>query len=70
MIHPIGKNPVTMPSIVARMASPAGIVKAKIAIAIATRSAMMAATGALTLFEAMSTSSVTTGAAAARVERT
>jgi hypothetical protein len=67
-IQPIGKNPVTAPSTVARNDMPAGMVKMKIATKFATISARMAATCALTLFEAMRTSSVTTGRAAATVD--
>ncbi len=54
----------------ARMARLTGIVKMKTATAIATRSATIAATGAFTLPEAMSASRVTTGSAAAAVDKT
>ena len=47
---------------------PAGIVKMKIATQLATISAMIAAICAFTLLDAISTSSVTTGKAAAMVE--
>ena len=68
MIQPIGKKPVTAPSTVARSDMSAGIVKMKIATRFATTSAMTAAMCALTLLLAISTSSVTTGSAAAMVE--
>ena len=48
----------------------AGMVKMKMATRLATISAMTAAMCALTLFEAISTSSVTTGNAAATVDST
>src|ERR1700730_14875560 len=67
-IQPIGKNPVTAPRTVARNDMPAGMVKMKIAIRLATMSAAIAAICAFTLFEAISTSKVTTGSAAAIVE--
>jgi len=70
MIQPIGKKPVMAPRIDARMARPAGIVNANTATAIATSSAAMAAIGALTLFDAIRASKVTTGSAAAMVEST
>ena len=69
-IQPIGKKPVAMPRMVARIASPAGMVKATAATRIAAANAIRAATCALTLPEAMSTSRVTTGIAAASVETT
>ena len=49
MIQPIGKNPVTAPSRVARIGDSAGMVKMKTATPMATSSAMMAAMGAFTL---------------------
>ena len=52
----------------ARPENPAGMVKMKIAIRFATMSAMTAAMCAFTLFDAISTSSVTTGIAAAIVD--
>ena len=67
-IQPIGKKPVTAPSTVARKDIPAGIVNTKIARRLATISAMMAAICAFTLFDAISTSSVTTGRAAKIVD--
>ena len=66
----MGKNPVTSPRIPARIAIPAGMVKAATAMKIATMSAMTAAKCALTFPEAISTSSVTTGIAATRVDST
>ena len=42
-IQPIGKNPVTAPSTVARSDMPAGMVKMTIATRLATTSAMIAA---------------------------
>ena len=42
-IQPIGKKPMTAPRMLARMASPAGIVNSKIAMTIATASAISAA---------------------------
>jgi glycerol-3-phosphate responsive antiterminator len=68
-IHPIGKKPVTAPSTVARNARPDGMVKIKIATRLATMSATMAAICAFTLLDAMSTNSVTTGKAAASVDK-
>ena len=67
-IQPIGKNPDTMPSSEARIDMPAGMVKMKIAIRLVRITAMMAAICALTLPLAISTSSVTTGMAAAMVD--
>ena len=67
-IQPIGKKPVTMPSTEARIARLAGMVKIKIATRLASTSATTAATCALTLPLAISSSSVTTGIAAASVE--
>src|SRR5581483_11521275 len=67
-IQPIGKKPVTAPRIVARIDMPAGMVKMKIATRFATISAMTAAMCAFTLFDAIRTSSVTTGKAAAAVD--
>ena len=67
-IQPIGKNPDTTPSSEARIDMPAGMVKTTIVIRLATISAMMAAICALTLPLAISTSSVTTGIAAAIVD--
>ncbi len=67
-IQPIGKNPATMPSREARIDIPAGMVKTKIAIRLVRITAMMAAICALTLPLAISTSSVTTGIAAAIVD--
>ncbi len=69
-IQPIGKKPVTAPSTVARNDMPAGMVKTKIATMLATISAMIAAMCAFTLFEAIRTRSVTTGNAAATVDKT
>ena len=69
-IQPIGKKPMTAPSMLARMASPAGIVNSKIAIMIATASAINAARWVLTAPVAISTSNVTTGIAAAIVDST
>ena len=66
----MGKKPTTAPSTAARSAKPAGIVNRKIATKIATTSAISAARCALTLPDAIRTSSVTTGNAAAIVERT
>jgi hypothetical protein len=42
-IQPIGKNPITAPRMLARIASPAGIVKRRTAMTIATSSAIKAA---------------------------
>ena len=67
-IQPIGKKPVTAPSTVARSDMFAGMVKMKIATRLATINATMAAIWAFTLPDAISTSSVTTGKAAAMVE--
>jgi hypothetical protein len=67
-IQPIGKKPVTAPSTVARNDRSAGMVKIAMATRLATMSAMIAAICALTLLEAISTSSVTTGRAAASVD--
>ena len=67
-IQPIGKKPVTAPSTVARIDMSAGIVKMKIAIRLATISAITAAMCAFTLLDAISTSSVTTGSAAKHVD--
>jgi hypothetical protein len=67
-IQPIGKNPVTAPSTVARNDMPAGMVKIAMATMLATMSAITAAMCALTLLVAISTSSVTTGSAAAMVD--
>ena len=69
-IQPIGKKPITAPSTAARSASPAGMVKRRMATRIATMSAITAARCALTLPLAISTRSVTTGKAAATVEST
>ena len=69
-IQPMGKKPTARPSIPARTAMPPGMVKASTAIRIATTSAITAAMCALTLPEAISASSVTTGRAATRVDRT
>ena len=69
-IQPIGKNPATTPSKLARIDMPAGIVKTNIAMRLAAISAMMAAICALTLPLAIKTSSVTTGIAAAIVDST
>ncbi len=68
-IQPIGKNPITTPRMLARIAMPAGIVKMMVATRIAARSAINAAKCALTFPEASRTSSVTTGIAAANVDR-
>ena len=57
-----------MPSSEARIDMPAGMVKTKIAIRLVRITAMMAAICALTLPLAISTSSVTTGMAAAIVD--
>ena len=67
-IQPIGKNPATTPSSEARIDIPAGMVKMKIAIRLVRITAMIAAICALTLPLAISTSSVTTGMAAAIVD--
>jgi hypothetical protein len=67
-IQTIGKKPVTAPSTVADSDMLAGIVNIKMATTLATISATMAATCAFILLEAMSTSNVTTGSAAARVD--
>ena len=67
-IQPIGKKPATTPSSDARIDMPAGIVKTKIVIRLVTITAMIAAMCALTLPLAISTSSVTTGMAAAMVD--
>jgi hypothetical protein len=64
----MGKKPVTAPSTVARSDKPAGIVKNRTATRLATISATIAAICAFTLFEAISTNSVTTGRAAAMVD--
>ena len=69
-IQPMGKKPVTAPSTLARSDMLAGMVKKKIATRLATTSAMTAAICAFTLLVAISTSSVTTGNAAASVDRT
>ena len=69
MIQPIGKNPKAAPSSLARTANPTGIGKIRTATPIATKSAMIAAIGAFTLLEPISASSVTTGSAAASVDR-
>ena len=69
-IQPIGKKPVATPSTVARSDRLAGMVKSAMATRLATTSAMMAAMCTFTLLVAISTSSVTTGNAAASVERT
>ena len=68
MIQPMGKKPVTAPSAAARRASPAGMVKPKIATAMATTSAITAATCAWKRPEAMSPSRITTGIAATSVD--
>jgi hypothetical protein len=68
-IHPIGKKPVTAPRIVARKDMPAGIVKMTMATKLATTSATSAAMCAFTLFDAIKTSNVTTGSAAAQVDK-
>jgi hypothetical protein len=67
-IQPIGKKPVTAPRIEARIDMSAGIVKMRIATRLAAIRAMRAAIWALTLLEAIRTSSITTGIAAAMVE--
>ena len=67
-IQPIGKNPTTTPSSEARIDMPAGIVKMKIAIRLATINAVIAAMCALTLPLAIRTSRVITGIAAAIVD--
>ena len=67
-IQPIGKKPATMPSSEARIDMSAGMVKMKIAIRLVRITATMAAICALTLPLAISTSSVTTGIAAAMVD--
>src|SRR5689334_393590 len=67
-IQPIGKKPVTRPNTEARTASPAGMVKAQMAIQIAATSAITAARCALTLPDAMSTNNTTTGMAATSVD--
>ena len=67
-IQPIGKNPVTAPSTVARSDMAAGMVKMAMATMLATTSAITAAMCALTLLVAIRTSSVTTGSAAAMVD--
>ena len=69
-IQPIGKKPMTAPRTVARMASPAGIVNRKMAMTIATSSAISAARCVLTAPVAIRRSNVTTGIAAAIVDRT
>ena len=69
-IQPIGKNPVTAPKTVARSAMPDGMVNRKIATRLATMSAMIAAMCAFTLLDAIRTNSVTTGRAAAIVDKT
>src|SRR5215471_18552834 len=68
-IQPIGKKPVIAPSIVARNDMSAGIVKITMATKFATISAITAAMWALTLFEAMRIRRVTTGSAAAAVDK-
>src|SRR5215470_19656055 len=68
-IQPIGKNPVTAPRTVARSDISAGIVKITMATKFATMSAITAAMCALTLFDAIRTRRVTTGSAAAAVDR-
>ena len=68
-IQPIGKKPVTAPRTVARSDMLAGMVKRKIATRLATISAITAAICAFTLLEAIRTSSVTTGSAAAIVDK-
>ena len=67
-IQPIGKKPVTMPRIEARIDMFAGMVKMTMAMRFATIRAMTAAMWAFTLPLAISTSSVTTGTAAAIVD--
>ena len=67
-IQPIGKKPTTTPSNDARIDMLAGMVKTKIAIRLATISAVIAAICALTLPLAINTSSVMTGIAAAIVD--
>jgi hypothetical protein len=67
-IQPIGKKPTTTPSNDALTDIAAGIVYTKIVMMLATISAMIAAMCALTLPLAISTSSVTTGMAAAIVD--
>lgn len=54
-IQPIGKKPVTAPSRLARSDMPAGMVKMTISTRLATTNAVIAATGALTLLDAIST---------------
>ena len=67
-IQPMGKNPMTAPSTVARSEKPTGMVKMKIATRFATASAMMAAICAFTLFDAIRRSSVATGSTATIVD--
>ena len=67
-IQPIGKKPVTAPRSEALTDMLAGMVKMKIATRLAAISAMSAAMCALTLLDAIRTSSVTTGMAAAMVD--
>ena len=69
-IQPIGKNPISAPRKAARSASPQGIVNSNTATRIAAASAISAAICVLTAPVAISTSSVTTGTAAAIVDRT
>ena len=68
-IQPIGKKPMTAPKMLARIASPAGIVNRKIAMTMATASAISAARCVLTAPVAIRTSNVTTEMAAAMVDR-
>ena len=68
-IQPIGKKPVTAPSTVARRDISAGIVKIAMATKFATMSATNAAMCAFTLLDAIRTRSVTTGSAAAQVDK-
>ncbi len=68
-IQPIGKKPITAPRMLARIAKPAGIVNSRTAMTIATRRAIKAARWVLTAPVAIRTSNVTTGTAAAIVDR-
>jgi hypothetical protein len=68
-IQPIGKKPVIAPRMAARIARPQGIVNSRTATRIAATSAMTAAICVLTAPVAISTKRVTTGIAAATVDR-
>jgi len=68
-IQPIGKKPISAPRKAARNARPQGIVNSRTATRIAAASAISAAMCVLTAPVAISTSSVTTGIAAATVDR-